>query len=486
MRLPVALLALTLSTAVPGLAARSIPSPPGSRETGVQRVKEFVHALNSPDRSVLEAFFQRNYSPELLRTPLAGHLGFADDFRSRNGRVVFHGIQSAGDTEVAALVRSTLTDEWDTVAVQLEASPPYRIAAVGRVRAEPPPGAQTEAPRSDRGRVAALKAFMDRLGKADWFSGTVLVAKGEQVLFAKSYGEADKDFHVRNRLDTRYNLASVGKMFTAVAVAQLVEAAKLRFDDPLSRYLPDFPTPEGAGSIRIEHLLTHTSGLGDFSQTRRFAETSRDMLRSVADYLQFATEEKPAFDPGTRWAYSNTGYLVLGAVIEKVTGMSYQDYVREHIFQRAGMLSTDNFDVDLVVPNLAVGYHKEFPGDGIRFHKSTFVGYIRGEPFGGACSTAGDLLQFANALRNDRLVGSQYRKLLLSAKPALGSPDYGYGFEVDRQTGTVGHGGRFPGVSTFLSMFPEAGYTAVVLSNYSDTSLVVIKKIRSLFASTAR
>jgi CubicO group peptidase (beta-lactamase class C family) len=150
------------------------------------------------------------------------------------------------------------------------------------------------------------------------------------------------------------------------------------------------------------------------------------------------------------------------------------------------MFSTDNYEIDLVVPKLAVGYHKEFPGNGVRFHKNTFVGFVRGGPFGGGCSTAGDLLRFASALRGDRLVGSGYRKMLLSAKPGLGSPDYGYGFEVDRESGWVGHGGRFPGVSTFLSMFPESGYTAVILSNYSDTSPLVNKKIRSLFSRVSQ
>src|SRR6185295_16380809 len=158
----------------------------------------------------------------------------------------------------------------------------------------------------------------------------------------------------------------MNKMFTSVAIALLVERGKLSFDDPLSKFLPDFPTKEAAEKIRIKHLLTHTSGLGSYFN-QKFIESSRARFRTVDEFMTLAKDEKLAFEPGTRWAYSNTGMLVLGKVIEVVTGGSYFDYIRENVYKPAGMVNSESYELDLVNPNLAVGYEKEFTAAGVRF-----------------------------------------------------------------------------------------------------------------------
>jgi CubicO group peptidase (beta-lactamase class C family) len=328
-----------------------------------------------------------------------------------------------------------------------------------------------------------LNTLMNKLAEADVFSGAVLLAKGGVPIFKGAYGMANKDFNAPNRIDTKFNLGSMNKMFTAVSIAQLVERGKLSFDDPLSKFLPDFPDKAAAEKIRIKHLLTHTAGLGGyFSKQRR--DSSRALYRTVDDMIKrAAADEKLLFEPGTRWRYSNTGMLVLGKVIEKVTGQSYYDYVRENITRPAGMVNTDCYELDKVNPNLAVGYDKQFTDDGVFFTNNIFAHVLRGGPQGGGYSTVEDLLKFDLALWSNKLVGADYVKLLLSAKPELNSPDYGYGFQVDTELQIAGHGGGFLGISSNLDMFLGTGWTAIVMSNYGGAAHPVQQKMRELIRS---
>ena len=300
------------------------------------------------------------------------------------------------------------------------------------------------------------------------------------MLFARAYGQANKDFAAPNRVDTKFNLGSMNKMFTAVSIAQLVELGKLSFDDPLSKFVPEFPTLAAAEKIRIKHLLSHTSGLGSYF-TDEFMRSSRARFRTVDDLMQLAKGDSLAFEPGSRWSYSNTGMLVLGKVIEVVTGQDYFSYVREHIYRPAGMVNTDAYELDQVNPNLAVGYDKEFQPDGTkRFRNNIFMHVIRGGPAGGGYSTVEDLFRFGVALQSGKLVGREYLQLLTSPKPELNSPRYGFGFGVDPQWGIVGHSGGFAGISSNLDLFTGSGYIAVVLSNYRGASMSVVERIRTL------
>jgi len=196
--------------------------------------------------------------------------------------------------------------------------------------------------------------------------------------------------------------------------------------------------------------------------------------------MELAKDEKLAFEPGSRWQYSNTGFLVLGAVIEKATGQSYFDYVRENIYRPAGMINSDCYELDYVTPNLALGYQKEHTDDGARFKNNLFMHVIRGGPAGGGYSTVEDLLRFDVALRGGKLVNAESLKILLSPKPEINSPSYGYGFSVNREDGIAGHGGGFPGISSNLDMFLQNGYTTVVMSNYGGGSQPVMRKMREL------
>ncbi len=312
---------------------RKGPPPHDENAPAIRRLNELIRIINAGgNRTAVRSFAQENFSKEFLKIPIDVHLNFNSQFYDRTRGVEFVGIQGAKPNEVTALLRNKLTGGWEALIIRVEPDAPYRISAIGLDQPQPP-DLQPEKKLTEKEMVEQLDAFMQKLADADVFSGAVLLAKNGQTLFKKAYGQADKDFVTPNRVDTKFNLGSMNKMFTAVAIAQLVEKGKISFDDPLSKFLPDFPNKEAAEKIKINHLLTHTSGLGNYFN-RKFNDSSKERFRSVNEQMELARSETLAFEPGSRWAYSNTGFLVLGAVIEKVTGQSYYDYVRENIYRR--------------------------------------------------------------------------------------------------------------------------------------------------------
>ena len=414
---------------------------------------------------------------------MQAHVDFMLSQREQSRGLDWVEIQEETPSRTTALLRRKLTGDLMAVQVQVEDTAPFQISGIGP--RPPHPKASAVEPRvaSDADMVATLQQYVSTLAQADVFSGTVLLTKDGKTLYSAAFGLANKDFSAANTLDTKFNLGSMNKMFTAVTIAQLVEQGKLSYDDPLSRFLPDFPSPAAAQKIRIKHLLTHTAGLGSYFN-EEFQKSSRARFRTVDDMMQLAKGDSLAFEPGTRWSYSNTGMLVLGKVIEVVTKQDYFDYVREHVYKAAGMMHTDAYELDQVNPNLAVGYQKDFQEDGTkRFRNNIFMHVIRGGPAGGGYSTAEDLVRFAEALKSGKLVSPTTFELLTTPKPELNSPQYGYGFGVDAQTAVVGHSGGFPGISSNLDIFKGTGYVSVVLSNYGGASQPVVDKIRTLVRS---
>jgi len=326
--------------------------------------------------------------------------------------------------------------------------------------------------------VAQMKAFVESEAAAERFSGTVLVARDGEVLFQGAYGLASRRFDVANNIDTKFNLGSMNKMFTSVAVLQLVETGQMKLQDPISKYLDETWIPEElARKISIEHLLTHTSGLGSYFN-REYMKSSRAMFRELEDYKSIVYQDTLDFEPGARWGYSNTGMFLLGVIVQMIADQNYFEYIREHIYEPAGMVNTDCYDMDRPVPNLAIGYSQH---DG-EWVNNLYQHVIRGGPAGGGFSTVPDLLAFDTALRGLVLLDQEHTELVWSAKPDIGSPGYGYGFS---QGGTganriVGHSGGFSGISSNLDMFIDSGFTTAVMSNIDNGAIPIRDKLREL------
>ena len=481
---PFLLLLLVIVVIVPSPRAKQaqLPATPTAENPAVRRAQEIIKYVNTSTRAEYRKYVQEQYSPTFLRGPIDRHLDFFSLLQDTTHGVEFHGVQDAKPAEALVRLRNKLTGEWVNLLVRTEATEPYRIAGLG-LRPGQPPAEMKPKKLTPEQMTQELDALMTKVAQADVFSGAVLLAKDGQVIYKKAAGMANKDFNVPNRIDTKFNLGSMNKMFTSVSIAQLVERGKLSFDDPLSKFLPDFPDKESAQKIKIKHLLTHTAGLGSYFN-QKFDESSRARFRTVNDMMELAKDEKLQFEPGSRWQYSNTGMLVLGAVIEKVTGQSYFDYVRENIYKVAGMTNSDCYELDRVNTNLAVGYEKEYTDNGIQFRNNIFMHVMRGGPAGGGYSTVEDLLKFATALRAHKLVGESYVKLLLSAKPELNSPRYGFGFSIDSDNQVVGHSGGFPGISSNLDMFLRSGYTAIVMSNYGNGATPFRIKMQEIVLAT--
>ncbi len=340
---------------------------------------------------------------------------------------------------------------------------PFAIRAIGQ---QPAPGAKK---MSDAEVVADLKKYIDELVAQDRFSGTVLVARDGKPLFQQAYGLASKSFNVPNRLDTKFNLGSMNKMFTAVAVLQLVEQGKLSLEDKVGKHIPDYPNKDVAEKVTIHHLLTHTSGMGSYFN-KDYMDASKARFKKVRDYFPLMANEKLAFEPGARWQYSNSGFMLLGAIIEAASGKDYFDYVREHIYKPAGMTNTDAYEMDQDTPNLAIGYTNPGRG-GAPAQNNLYMHVVKGGPAGGGFSTVEDLLKFDIALRQHKLLSQKNTELLYTGKVESGGPNskYAYGFSDSRASGTriVGHSGGFPGINSQLDIYLDLGYTVAVMSNYS-------------------
>jgi D-alanyl-D-alanine carboxypeptidase len=335
-----------------------------------------------------------------------------------------------------------------------------------------------------------LDTFVRRLVAEDKFSGAVLVAEDGKPVFGKAYGLANREFNVPNQLGTKFNIASMGKMFTGVAVAQLAERGMLAFDDLVGKHLPDYPR-EVAGQVTVHHLLTHTSGMGSYWKPE-FHEANHARFRTIQDYFPLFVNDPLAFKPGEKWAYSNAGYMVLGAIIEKVSGRSYFDYVREQVFGRAGLGDTDYYEADRVTPNLAAGYTRQnrYLRGADEWTSNIFLSPVKGGPAGGGYSTAEDMLRFAVALRTHKLLNPTHTGIVLDGKVEYRpNAKYAYGFANDIVKGEriVFHDGGADGVSAEFDMYPDLGYTVVVLSNFDHPAVrPVVKKAQELIAGHSR
>jgi CubicO group peptidase (beta-lactamase class C family) len=339
----------------------------------------------------------------------------------------------------------------------------------------------------------AYGEYLKQRAAAGEFSGAILVAKDGRMLLEQGYGMADRERGVANTARTKFCIASMGKMFTAVAVAQLVGRGKASFTDTIGKYVSGFP-PETADKVTVHHLLTHTSGLGD--ALRRGPGT--EPPRTIAGLMAQIVKESLQFEPGSQFGYSNSGFIVLGALIERVTGQSYAHYVHEHIFEPTGMTGTAiRVYKPSEIPDMAHGYMRVGPDGrplppGPGQSSAGQPGTLRdngdmpqiGNPSGGGYSTVLDMARFARALTGHKLLSPALTETVLAGKVDSrrpgGPPEdrYAYGFDDQKINGVriVGHNGGTPGYEAQLDVYPDKGYTVVVLTNQDGAMVPAVRR----------
>lgn len=335
--------------------------------------------------------------------------------------------------------------------------------------------------------------YLTQLAEQDAFSGTVLLAHRGRTVLTRSHRMADKARGIPNDPNTLFALGSITKLFTATAIHQLAEQGEVSYRAPLKTYLSGF-RPEVAESVTVHQLLTHTSGLGR-PATNPPRPPGQDQWKSLdeifAGTVDFIRGLPLNFTPGTKHVYSNDGYYVLGAIVAQVSGQSYYDYVREHVFAPAGM-STAGFHT---LAQWREDRRTARPYDKLGGGEWTdvidmFDGGILGNPAGGAFASAPDLARFASAFQRNRFHSAAYTYLAASPKWPL-TPDNsffeGYGPSTRHVAGkrVNGHNGGARGVSTNLEWFPESGWTAVVLGNYGNSAIAVARKARELITASS-
>lgn len=465
-------------------ASPAFKDTPGLPEgpTGA-RIRSLIEVMNSGNAERFERFLSEECDKRFRdMVPLEEHVATAFRFHRDTGGVDFYSVRTfiperPGATVV--IVKDRLLGSWWGLTFRFGDAPQSLVAGLGFGSARPPAGI-VEPPLTEKEAVEEVRALMARVKARDWYSGTVLVAKGSNVLLTDFAGEASKAFHVPNTIDTKFNLGSMNKMFTSVAVARLVESGKLSFDDPIGKWVDETWLPKDVTSkITVRHLITHTSGLGSYFN-EAYQESSRALFRKLDDYKPLIKDDKPAFTPGERFQYSNTGMFLLGVVIEKVTGEDYFEHIRKAIYAPAGMTDSDCYEMDYPVENLAIGYSPDLKSP-YKWQNNLYKHVLKGGPAGGGFSTVKDLHKFALVLLSGKLVSPKTRELMWTD---FKGANYGYGFTVVQSPGgkAVGHSGGFPGINSQLDIYIDSGYIVAAMCNYDSGASALANKIGAILA----
>jgi D-alanyl-D-alanine carboxypeptidase len=329
-------------------------------------------------------------------------------------------------------------------------------------------------PATESALAAKAEALIAPVVEADQFSGAVLVARNGVPVFKRAFGLANREWGTPNTPDTKFRIGSITKQFTATGILQLVEAGKLSVDDPVSKYYPD--APPGWNSITIRHLLTHTSGIPSFTGIPHFFEGQARLDRTPEEIIKLTQDKPLEFAPGSKYSYDNTGYVILGYIIERLSGERYADYVQHHIFDPLGMKSS-GYDVsETIIPKRAAGYSR----DKDQYINARFISMTEPYAAGALYATVGDMLAWDQALYTT--------KILTPASLQAMFTDYGHGYGFGWVIGTqyghrrVLHAGGVNGFITRFDRYPEDNLTVLVFSNEDSAAALEARIADSLAA----
>ncbi len=441
----IAAIAVCLAMTSSSVSAAEIPNTPAGRVLAM-----FLDAMNKADAAKLQAYINLVHG----KSPPSVYL----DLRSVTGDLSVLKLEKNEPNHIVAIVGESLSDDILRVEYQIDPKDPARVTFKQVATADRP--ADLSLPRlSQTDALKALNARADMLAAQDKWMGVMLIESHGHILLEKAWGYGDRAAKTPLKVTDKFRLGSMNKMFTAVAILQLVAKGHLSLDGTVGQYLPDYPNQEIARKVTIRMLLTHTGGTGDIFGDE--FDKHRLALKSIADYVKLYGARAPEFPPGTQTNYSNFGFILLGAIIQKVSGEDYYDYVQKHIFKPAGMTGTGSLPETENVAGRVKGYMMK---DG-KWVSNVDTLPWRGAPAGGGYSTLADLSRFAHALMDGKLLPDDLRDA--ATRSETKGDWYGYGFEV-HGTGLArnyGHSGGAPGMATELRVYPEARTVIVALSN---------------------
>jgi D-alanyl-D-alanine carboxypeptidase len=415
--------------------------------------ESYFKAFNAGEEAMKDFLEKFSDKDSLQRTPIQVRLGRYRQMRGQFGSLEPQKVVESRPDFISITAR-TQDGRILRLDFEFEASEPFgllgiRIEALGGPGDE---GLKLDPKKDDAELFAAVRDYAGKAVEAGDFSGVILIARNGVPVFEEAFGYADRDKRIPNGIDTKFNIGSIDKSFTALAVRKLAAEQKLSLDDTIGKFLPDYPNKDAAARVTVRHLLEMSSGIGDFFG-ERYEAADKEKILTLADYLPLFADRPLAFEPGQGNLYSNGGYIVLGLIIEKITGIDYYSYIRDNVFKPASMTDSDWTSKVAKVPNRAVGYVRD--GQSWKTNYNTLPG--KGSSAGGGYSTARDLLKYTIA---------------------LGKGLYGPAGEEIR--GGMGIAGGAPGLNAALEWMPERGLTIVVMANLSPPAAMrVAQQIRA-------
>jgi CubicO group peptidase (beta-lactamase class C family) len=442
--------------------------------------KEFIKAYNTNDLKKLEAFTTKHYEKDFKKAAAYWPGVFAE-----HGQIEPYAVKTSWSNKnrLAIWFHGKHTKNWVIIMLRMNADN-TKIVGKSRMDGTRPAGILPPYKSiSSKELKPHLKKYLKKLHKLDFFSGSVLVAKGNTILFEETYGDSNKKRNTQNNANTSFNIASTTKTFTGVAIAKLADQGKLKFTDPISKFIPEYPK-DIANQVTIHHLLTHTSGieLDDYEPFNRDNDKARNLeeaLTAQITHIDSLNEgRRKNFKVLNKYDYSNEEYVLLGLIIKRVSGMSYGAYIEQNIFKPLKMNNSfADMDKLAVRKNKAIGYtYKD--------ENTNYVGGIRKEnggvgnylaPDGGIYSNTRDLYTYFKAINNHTLVNKETQQLLFKKHAKFfsfkdESRYYGYGFQINHigKAVTIGHGGVRNGVGSRFEYYPKEDYYVIVLSNYGS------------------
>jgi CubicO group peptidase (beta-lactamase class C family) len=449
--------------------------------------KQFIKAINSVSEQEQRALIHEIFSPVALADPGIERLvEFTKRMQSNFAPLEYHHSDMVTFEKPAGTVyvmhifcRKKGAQMWTDIQFYLDPNSPHKLQKVAFVAEVTEPIHLPNGNIDEGETLEWLSHYSDKLNSDYDLYGSFLITKGNKVLYEKFYGYEDEEKQRTLSNKTLFNIASGGKMFTAVAIAQLVENGRLSYEDKITKYLSDFRDSTKANKIAIHHLLSHTSGINEYWSGQN--DKAVYSATSTPDHMKLVYQAGFSFEPGERYQYCNSNFIALGAIIEQITGKSFYDYVQENIFNRVGMQSTGYFhhgSKDLAIP---LARSKDGKGWVEAIHG------IRGSSAGGAYSNSADMLKFAKGLRNNALISRESLTLLTSSKTAglEATEEYGYGFIINQTPGGVtsyGHGGTTGGVNFEFRYYTKQDITLIIFCNqnngaYDDLKKAMIKLI---------